>query len=191
MKLTDILNSAFAEIEHKYKPKFNLYTVYSDPQAKAFGTLTEAEVDSTKNKLFIMVGLPGSGKSSTIEKLPGNPVICSADYFFEKSGEYKFDASKLHQAHTECKNKATKAMANQMPAVIIDNTNLTDKERAPYEDLAEKFNYEIIYVVFEPDKQDIKKLARRNLHGVDAAKLEIMAKRFRPPSGTKGRIIYK
>jgi cyclophilin family peptidyl-prolyl cis-trans isomerase len=54
--------------------------------------------------------------------------------------------------------------------------------------MAEKLGYKIIYVVFEPDKQDIKKLAQRNLHGVDAAKLEIMAKKFRPPSGEKGKI---
>jgi hypothetical protein len=57
--------------------------------------------------------------------------------------------------------------------------------------MAEKLGYKIIYVVFEPNKQDIKKLAQRNLHGVDAAKLEIMSKKFRPPSGEKGEIIYK
>jgi hypothetical protein len=108
-----------------------------------------------------------------------------------EDGKYNFDAAQLGNAHNQCRNKAALAMHQQKPTVVIDNTNLTDKERAPYEDLAEKFNYEIIYVVFEPNKQDIKKLARRNLHGVDAAKLEIMAKRFRPPSGTKGRIIYK
>ena len=45
--------------------------------------------------------------------------------------------------------------------------------------------------IIEPNKQDIKKLAQRNLHGVDAAKLEIMSKKFRPPSGEKGKIIYK
>jgi predicted kinase len=82
-------------------------------------------------------------------------------------------------------------MHQNAPAIVIDNTNLTDKEREPYETLAQQNGYKILYVVFEPNKQDVKKLARRNLHGVDAAKLEVMAKRFRPPSGELGKIIYK
>ena len=88
-------------------------------------------------------------------------------------------------------NKAHDNMLMKKPTIVIDNTNLTDKERAPYENMAEKYGYEILYVVFEPNKQNVKTLARRNLHGVDAAKIEVMAKRFRPPSGELGKIIYK
>jgi len=184
MKLVDILNNVFAEMESK-QLKFEQHKVYTDEFYKVF-TVNE----SVEQKLIIMVGLPGSGKSTFIKTL-SNPVICSADHFFEKKGEYKFDATKLHSAHSACLNKANDNMLMKKPIIVIDNTNLTDKERRPYENMAEKYGYEIIYIVFEPNKQEIKHLAQRNLHGVTAAKLEIMAKKFRPPSGAKGKIIYK
>ena len=33
-------------------------------------------------------------------------VVCSADHFFEKSGEYVFNPWKLKDAHAECQQKA-------------------------------------------------------------------------------------
>jgi predicted kinase len=147
--------------------------------------------DQRKELKLLLLGTGESGKSTFINKLPNNPIVCSADHYFEKSGEYKFDASKLHDAHRECMNKANDNMLMKKSVIVIDNTNLTDKERAPYENMAEKYGYEILYVVFEPNKQNVKTLARRNLHGVDSAKIEVMMKRFRPPNGEKGKIIFK
>jgi len=185
MKLKDILDTVFEDIEARIV-KFEPHKVYTNEIYKTFKLNEEV----AKLNLVIMVGLPGSGKSTFIKKLP-NPIICSADHYFEKSGQYKFDVTKLSEAHSQCMNKAHDNMLMKKPTIVIDNTNLTDKERIPYENMAEKYGYEITYVVFEPNKQDIKQLARRNLHGVDAAKLEVMAKKFRPPSGEKGKIIYK
>jgi predicted kinase len=185
MKLKDILDVVFEDME-AHTMKFEPNKVYTNEIYKTFKLNEEA----AKLNLVIMVGLPGAGKSTFIKKLP-NPVVCSADHYFEKGGEYKFDVTKLSEAHRQCMNKAHDNMLMKKPTVVIDNTNLNDKERLPYEDMAEKLGYKIIYVVFEPNKQDIKKLAQRNLHGVDAAKLEIMSKKFRPPSGEKGKIIYK
>lgn len=166
--------------------RFELNRVYSNPYHTAFKSLNE----EVEKKLIIMVGLPGSGKSTFIKDL-SNPVICSADHFFEKGGEYNFDPTKLGAAHQASKNKCLDSMLQSKPLIVIDNTNLTDKERTPYEEMAQKHGYDITYVVFEPDKKNIEKLAKRNLHGVPAAKLEVMLDRYRPPSGDKGKIIYK
>ena len=187
MKLKDILDTVLEDIEKGWMKQFTPGQVYSNPYHNAFNQLNEGVTKT----VIIMVGLPGSGKSTFIKKLPGAPVICSADHYFEQGSEYKFDATKLGAAHTQCRNKAALAMHQNAPTIVIDNTNLADKEREPYETLAQQNGYKILYVVFEPNKQDVKKLARRNLHGVDAAKIEVMAKRFRPPSGELGKIIYK
>ena len=61
-------------------------------------------------KMFIMRGISGSGKSTKAREIMakenscGNAaIICSADDFFMASGKYKFDASKLGQAHAWCR----------------------------------------------------------------------------------------
>ena len=185
MKLKDILVNVFEDIEKDIQTQFELGKVYSNPYHTAF-SLNEA----VEKKMYILVGVPGSGKS-TFTKTLSNPVICSADHWFEKSGKYTFDPSQLHAAHRAAQNKCLDSMLQSKPLIVIDNTNLTDKERKPYEDMAEKHGYEIIYVVFEPDKKKIKTYAKRNLHGVTAAKLEVMVDKYRPPSGEKGKIIFK
>lgn len=63
--------------------------------------------------MFINRGLPGSGKSTLSNKIKNiyeKTVICSGDdYFTSSSGEYKFDASKLSEAHMSAQSKATNA----------------------------------------------------------------------------------
>jgi len=184
-KLTEILANVFEDFEKSMQAQIELGKVYSNPYHTAF-RLNEA----IEKKLYIMVGIPGSGKSTFIKTL-NNPIVCSADHWFEKSGEYKFDPSQLHAAHRAAQNKCQDSMLQSKPIIVVDNTNLTDSERKPYEDLAGKNGYDIIYVVFEPDKKNIEKYAKRNLHGVDAAKLEVMINKYRPLSGEKGKIIYK
>jgi predicted kinase len=185
MNLKDILDTVFEDLERAQRPKFEQNKVYTDEVYKVFSLNEEVE-----RKLIIMVGLPGSGKTTFAKKLK-NATICSADNYFEKNGEYNFDINNLHAAHRACLNKANDNMLQKIPTVVIDNTNLTNKARLPYEKMAENYGYKITYVVFQPDKKKVKKFAHRNLHGVDAAKLEVLLKKFRPPTGTKGKIIYK
>jgi uridine kinase len=68
--------------------------------------------------MFIMRGLPGSGKSTLSKKIADTfsneyqqtPVCAGDDFFIDKaSGEYKFNADLLSEAHTSAQNKATEA----------------------------------------------------------------------------------
>lgn len=87
-------------------------------------------------QLIIMRGLPGSGKSTLAKTFGG--VICSADqYFTDFFGRYKFDASKLTEAHEACFRKAEKAMSKGVKKLIVDNTNTRKWEFEPYLAIAE------------------------------------------------------
>ena len=68
--------------------------------------------------MLILRGLPGSGKSTLCKKIAKSfrteereTVVCSGDDFFTdpKTGKYKFDGSKLIEAHNSAKSKAIEA----------------------------------------------------------------------------------
>jgi hypothetical protein len=118
------------------RPKQNL-TAAAKPPSKSVATLTNDEYNKENVKLvkslcdkrikclIILRGCSGSGKSTLANQIKFNGVICSADdYFTDSNGVYTFDASKLEDAHNDCRVKAENAMVNHLTPVIIDNTNL-------------------------------------------------------------------
>jgi len=127
------------------------------------------------NRLVIMIGVPGSGKSFEAKQLAQEcewsdgmiAVICSADHYFERYGAYQFDASKLSLAHTFCQGKCLGALEAQADLVIIDNTNVQKRDRAPYIAMAKKYGYEVEErIVGEVDEESLTLYAGRNQHGV-------------------------
>lgn len=105
--------------------------------------------------LVVMRGVPGSGKSYAARKLADadwdNSIICSTDSYFVNYGHgtYKFDPSKLGKFHSNNLRDAIQCMASGFLNVIIDNTNITRKDFAPYVEAAAQYGYEVVYK--EPD----------------------------------------
>ena len=72
--------------------------------------------------LYIMRGLPGSGKSTLSGQIAKayhdqgkKAIIASADEFFiDRSGQYNFDGSRLEEAHNWCRSKAEKHMKKEL-----------------------------------------------------------------------------
>ncbi len=97
-------------------------------------------------KVVLMSGISGSGKSSYIDKkFPINreTVCVSADYFFQKGDKYDFNPALLGKAHGKCLRDFTMALAKNIPLIIVDNTNTTVLEMAPYVALAQAYEAEI------------------------------------------------
>lgn len=126
------------------------------------------------DKVFIILrGVPGCGKSSLAELLAdmGDNVgtICTADDYFVVNGEYKFEPSKLGEAHEVCKNKAMEAMANGERRIILANTNCRKKDLTTYKTLAKKYNYTVFVLVVENHH------GNNSIHGVPEETRERMA----------------
>lgn len=149
--------------------------------------------------VFVLQGVPGSGKSylakSYVSQFAGVKVeVVSADDFFVElgGGTYKFDKTKLEDAHGYCFRRFIAAVQTKAASiVIVDNTNTTPVDVSPYMLGASAFGYkaEILRV-----ECDVKTAAARNTHNVPFKKVEEMAARIKSFKGLprwKLRILSK
>jgi predicted kinase len=121
-------------------------------------------------ELFILRGLPGAGKTTLAKSLGGMHI--EADNYFMDGDEYKFDASKLKEAHAWCQNVVKVWILNSVPKITVSNTFTQEWEMQPYYDLAEKYGYRVYSLVVENRHGGV------NEHGVPEEKLVQMKKRF-------------
>ena len=120
-------------------------------------------------ELFLLRGLPGAGKTTLAKSLGGMQI--EADKYFMDGGEYKFDPSKLKEAHAWCQNAVSVWMKSQ-DKIIVSNTFTQAWEMQPYFDLAEKYGYRVYSLIVENRHGGV------NEHGVPADKLVQMKNRF-------------
>lgn len=121
--------------------------------------------------MYIMSGCQGSGKSTWASRKNG--ITVSADHYFVKDGEYSFDFTKLGAAHAECFHNAILTVQAKQDC-IVDNTNSTTLEVAPYYQLAKAYGYDVVLVKVSCDPS---KAAKRNVHGVPEAGVKATASR--------------
>jgi predicted kinase len=119
--------------------------------------------------LTLVRGLPGAGKSTFAKTLGG--IHIEADHYFMKDGEYKFDASKLKQAHEYCRISAEGWMMEGYN-IVVSNTFTQEWEMDAYHELAGKYGYRVYSIIVENRHNGV------NEHGVPADKLEQMKNRF-------------
>ena len=126
-------------------------------------------------ELFLLRGLPGSGKSTLAKSLDG--IHIEADQFFMVDGEYRFDASKLKEAHNNCLTRVKSYMYifsgnEKSERIIVSNTFTQEWEMKPYFDIAEKYGYRVYSLIVENRHGGV------NQHGVPDDKLKQMKNRF-------------
>ena len=126
-------------------------------------------------ELFLLRGLPGSGKSTLATQLGGSLV--EADRYFMEYGEYKFDASKLKEAHAWCRDQVRKWMevdnaGYDVDRIVVSNTFTQEWEMKPYYELAEKYGYRVHSIVVE------NRHGGKNVHNVPDEAIDRMRKRF-------------
>lgn len=124
---------------------------------------------------YIMQGISGSGKSTLAHALTNAHGICSADDSFMENGVYKFDPKKLPLAHAACLRKFTSLVTTSAGVIVVDNTNTTIAEIAPYYALAEAHDFNAVIVTVDCPPHVA---AARNTHGVPLAACVGMSERI-------------
>lgn len=134
-----------------------------------------------EKNLYIVRGLPGSGKSTLALSLVNHDfLVCEADkYFIDKeTGEYRFDAKLIKNAHEWCRNTVETYMkdnqANEQfyTRIAVSNTFTMEWEMEPYLELAKTYGYKVFSIVVE------NRHGGKDLHNVPQAALDAMEKRF-------------
>jgi predicted kinase len=129
--------------------------------------------------LFLVRGLPGSGKTTFANHIWNEYAVCEADkFFYDKEGNYNFDGSKIKEAHAWCRNEVETRMKDHQinqqyyPEIVVSNTFTQEWEMKDYYELAEKYGYKVVSLIIENRHNG------KNVHGVPDDKLEIMRNRF-------------
>jgi len=143
------------------------------------------EVEGAKKIMYILRGLPGSGKTYLANTLNESHnkegVILSTDDFYAQDGTYKFDPTKISEAHRFNQERCKEHCEKGTNPIIIDNTNVKRWEAKNYVELAMQYNYEI--EIREPDtpwwkSKNVEELAQKTQHGVPADKIQKMLDRW-------------
>jgi predicted kinase len=124
--------------------------------------------------LILLRGLPGSGKT-TLAKSLVTKDYCHKEsdmYFVDEFGNYKFEPSKIKDAHKWCKEETEFLMKYEHSPIVVSNTFTQEWEMEDYYKLAEKYGYRVYSLIVENRHGGV------NEHGVPDDKLQQMKDRF-------------
>ena len=122
--------------------------------------------------IIILSGIPGSGKTTWRQRhyptVSGKVSVVSANAYFERDGEFRFNPALLDEAHGSCFRQYLRILASGQDGIcIVDNTNTTAWEISPYVLAASAFGkHKVRVVTFMCENYgEAKDCARRNIHG--------------------------
>jgi predicted kinase len=112
-------------------------------------------------KLYILVGLPGSGKSTwtkkQVNKEPKTVVVNKdAIRIMLNSGKYVFDQEKEDLVKNIASKIAEFSLDKVKCNVIIDECNITRAKREKYVRIGREFGAEIIFVHFPENESNLQ-----------------------------------
>ena len=128
-------------------------------------------------KCYIMRGCSGSGKSTYVKKhFPKATVLSTDDFWLDPVGNYVFDSRHMGIAHAwnlrrfvdfvahwgDYTDAGGEAEVDEV-TVVVDNTNTTIAEIAPYAAVAAAFGFEVEIITLNTIAATA---APRNVHGV-------------------------
>lgn len=127
-----------------------------------------------KPTLYLIRGVPGSGKTTfanTLNRYLMVDRVYEADQFFYDAGYYKFDASKLSDAHEQCQRNTRQALSEGL-SVAVSNTSCTSWEVATYEMIAKELDVNFVSIIVE------NRHFHDSIHDVPQEKVEQMKRKF-------------
>jgi tRNA uridine 5-carbamoylmethylation protein Kti12 len=131
-------------------------------------------------------GLPGAGKTTAAREWlarMGGGVLLEADQFFTIEGEYRFDPTRVAEAHTWTQQNLIRALDRGARHIAVANTFTQSWELDPYLGIIRAYGQRAGHtigwkVITVRSHLPLAELAARNVHGVPLETIQRMADRW-------------
>lgn len=118
--------------------------------------------------LYLLQGIPGSGKSTLAQIIAAAidaEILSTDEFWYNEKGKYCYEENKAGVAHQWNQRRCIDEMLLGTENIIIDNTNIKQKEAQPYICLAEMFGYIVQVIRIEASEEVCRE--RQNLRSLD------------------------
>ena len=139
---------------------------------------------SPRPVIVVLVGLPGSGKSTWIERR--GDVALSSDVIRVWLCEDATNQNIHRRVFATIRYLLRHRLELRRPYTFIDATNLTRKDRRPYIKLAELYDCDVEAVFFDVPVEVCQARNRARARVVPEAAIQDMARRLNPPAVQEG-----